>query len=242
MADAPPVNEAFLREVDEAVRQDRMLGIWQRFGRWIMVAVVLGLALFGGWLWWDHHSKQESGEMAEKAQEMLRSASTGQMPAAQTIGSLKQASQPGYQAVALLAEAGMAAQKGDTAGAATLYGAIAANADLAQPYRDLASLRKVALQFDQMQPQAVIEALKPLAVEGNPWFPSAAEMSAIAYMKMGKKDVAGTLFAAVAKDKSAPSALRSRAGQMAGLLGVDALIMEEDANEPRGSGNAATAE
>lgn len=230
MAEAPPVNEAFLREVDDAVRQDRIFGIWSRFGRWIVAVVLTGLALFGGWLWWDHHSRQVSGEMAEKAQEVLKSAAAGHMPDAQALGTLKDASQPGYRAIALLTEAGMTAQKGDTAKAAALYGTIAANTDIAQPYRDLATVRKVALGFDRMPPQAVIDTLKPLAVEGNPWFGSAAEMSAIAYMKMGKKDVAGALFAAIAKDKDAPATLRSRARQMAGLLGVDALTMEEEAN------------
>lgn len=230
MADAPPVNEAFLREVDEAVRQDRMIGIWQRFGRWIVVAVVVGLAAFGGWLWWDHHSKQVSGETAEKAQDVLRSAATGQAPDAAALGVLKGANQPGYRAAALLTEAGAAAQKGDVAKAIALYGAIAGNEAIAQPYRDLATVRKVALGFEQMQPQAVIDTLKPLAVAGNPWFGSAGEMSAIAYMKMGKKDVAGAVFAAIAKDKTVPATVRSRARQMAGLLGVDALLTEEDAN------------
>ncbi|RXR30531.1 tetratricopeptide repeat protein [Sphingobium fluviale] len=207
-----------------------MIGIWQRFGRWIVVAVVVGLAAFGGWLWWDHHSKQVSGETAEKAQDVLRSAATGQAPDAAALAVLKGASQPGYRAAALLTEAGVTAQKGDVAKAIALYGAIAGNEDIAQPYRDLATVRKVALGFEQMQPQAVIDTLKPLAVAGNPWFGSAGEMSAIAYMKMGKKDVAGAVFAAIAKDKTVPATVRSRARQMAGLLGVDALLTEEDAN------------
>lgn len=230
MAETPPVNEAFLREVDEAVRQDRLLGVWQRFGRWIVVAVVVGLAAFGAWLWWDHHSKQVSGEVAEKAQEALRSAAAGRTPDPATIGALKGAGQPGYRAVGLLTEAGVTAQKGDAAKAARLYAAIAADGKVAQPYRDLATVRRVALEFDTLAPQAVIDTLKPLAVEGNPWFGSAGEMSAIAYMKMGKKDVAGALFAAIAKDDGVPATLRSRARQMAGLLGVDAGAMEEDAN------------
>lgn len=230
MAETPPVNEAFLREVDEAVRQDRIFGFWKRFGRWIAAGVAAGLIALAGWLWWDHNSKEESGEIAEKAQSVLRSAGNRHTPDAQALATLKDARQPGYRAVASLTEAGVAAQKGDTAKAASLYGAIAANDEIAQPWRDLATIRKVALELDKMPPQAVIDTLKPLAVEGNPWFGSAAEMSAIAYMKMGKKDVAGALFAAIAKDKNVPETLRSRARQMAALLGVDMLAMEESAH------------
>jgi hypothetical protein len=42
-------------------------------------------------------------------------------------------------------------------------------------------------------------------------------------MKMRKPDLAGPLFAAMAKDASVPQSIRSRARQMAGLLGVDAV-------------------
>lgn len=240
MAETPPTNEAFFREVDDAVRQDRLLGFWTRFGRWIAGAVVVGLAVFGGWLYWQHESKQRSGEVAEKAYEMLRTVSTGGKADADALKQLAAADQPGYRVLAALTRAGIAARDGKTDEAAKLYGQIAGNAELAQPYRDLATVRQIALNFDKLPPQAVVDRLRPLAVEGNPWFGSAGEMTAIAYMKMGKKDVAGPIFAAIAKDESVPGTLRSRARQMAGLLGVDAVTVEEDGNAETGTGNAAS--
>jgi hypothetical protein len=70
----------------------------------------------------------------------------------------------------------------------------------------------------------VIARLKPLAKPGNPWFGSAGELVAMAYLKEGKKDLAGPLFAAIAKDEDAPKSMRSRARQMAGVLGYDAVV------------------
>lgn len=199
------------------------MGFWNRYGLIIGVVVVLGLAAFGGWLYWSHHSKEASGAVAEQAQDVLQTLANGGNPNAQKLAALEQADQPGYRAMALLAKAGQLAQQGKTKEAAKSYGDIAANAELEKPYRDLALVRQVALNFEDMQPQQVVNALKPLAVEGNPWFGSAGEMTAIAYMKMGKKDLAGPLFASVAKDVGVPATLRSRARQMAGLLGVDAV-------------------
>lgn len=230
MAQKPPANEALLREVDEAVRQDRLMGFWRRFGWWIVAAVVLGLAAFGGWLYWNHHQKQESGAIAEKAQEIIRTAAQGKTPDAKALEEIASAPQPGYRALAMLTMAGQAAEAGDVKRAAQLYGEMAADDTLAQPYRDLATIRRVAVSFEDMKPQQVIDTLKPLAVEGNPWFGSAGEMTAIAYMKMGKKDVAGPIFAAIAKDGQVPETLRARARQMAGLMGIDAVETEEDAN------------
>jgi hypothetical protein len=84
-------------------------------------------------------------------------------------------------------------------------------------------VRSTALEFDTLRPQAVIDRLKPFAVAGNPWFGSAGEMSAMAYLKLGRKQEAARIFAAMAKDQKVPESIRTRSVQMAGSLGVDAL-------------------
>lgn len=239
MAESPYSNEAFFREVDDAVRQERLEGFWVRHGRWVAGGVVAGLLLLGGGLYWDHHRREVSGEVGEKAVDLLQTAAQGGRPDARALDDLAQAGQPGYRAMALLTRAGVAAQKGDVKQAAGLYGQIAANDDLPQPYRDLATIRQVALNFEQMTPQQVVDKLKPLAVSGNPWFGSAGEMTAIAYMKMGKKNLAGPIFAAIAKDGQAPQTLRARARQMAGLLGIDAVDTDGAAANGNGEGDDA---
>src|SRR3546814_17020434 len=75
---------------------------------------------------------------------------------------------------------------GDNKAAIAQYKAIAADTRLAPPFRDLALIRQTALEFDTLQPQEVVDRLKPLATEGNPWFGSAGEMVAIAYMTLRK--------------------------------------------------------
>jgi hypothetical protein len=159
---------------------------------------------------------------------VLDAVSRSAAPDAKKLEALGDAGQPGYRAMALLSKAAMASQKGDVKTAAKLYGEIAANEDLARPYRDLGTVRQVALGFDEMTPQQVVDRLKPLAIEGAPWFGSAGEMTAIAYMKMRKPELAGPIFAAIARDEKAPETLRSRARQMAGLLGVDAVDTDTD--------------
>ena len=47
--------------------------------------------------------------------------------------------------------------------------------------------------------------------------------SSMAYLKQGKTNLAGPLFAAIAKDDDVPQTLRSRTRQLAGLLGYDAV-------------------
>lgn len=223
MALTPQNSEAFMREVDDAVRQDRLLSFWSRFGRWIAIAVVLVLALFGGWLYWQHHSKTQAEAVSEDMDRLVETAVGGGTPDAKQIDALIDADQPGFRASARLVQAGAAARKGDGKAAIALYKAMVEDSKLDQPYRDLALVRQTALEFDALKPQQIVDRLKPLAVEGAPWFGSAGEMVAIAYMKMDKRDLAGPMFAAIAKDGNVPETIRSRARQMAGLLGVDAV-------------------
>lgn len=229
MAETPYSQDALLREVDDAVRQDELFGFWRRYGKAVAIIVAAGLVAFGGWLFWNHHRQQSSGEVAEQAQELVDAAAGGGSPDAAKLKALGDASQPGYRATAKLIEAAELAKKGDVKGASALYGQINADSSLAQPYRDVALLRQIAITFDTLQPQQIVDKLKPLAVEGGPWFGSAGEMTAIAYMKMGKKNLAGPIFAAISRDEQTPASLRSRARQMAGLLGVDAVDVESSA-------------
>jgi hypothetical protein len=74
-----------------------------------------------------------------------------------------------------------------------------------------------------------------------------ADSVAMAQLEAGNKAEAGRLFADVSKDEEQPETLRSRARQMAGLLGVDAivdvekLLEDEEVVASGGNGGAALA-
>jgi len=119
--------------------------------------------------------------------------------------------------------AGILTQQNKPADAQKAFAAIAADDKAPQPYRDLATIREVALGFEAMPADQVVARLKPLAVPGKPFFGNAGELLGVAYMKQNRNDLAGPLFAAISRDKTVPDSLRRRARQMAGLLGVDAV-------------------
>jgi len=223
LALTPAQNEALIREVDDAVRQDDLHNFWSRYGRLLIVVIAMGLAVFGGYLLWQNRQQEQAAASAERFSQVLAGLAANKVdePA---LAELSHASQLGYKAAALLTQAGIAGAKGDRKAAIATLGTIAGDASLPQPYRDLATVRKTALEFDSLPPQTAIDRLKPLAEAGNPWFGSAGEMTALAYLKLGKPDLAGALFAAIAGDANVPRTIQTRAVQMASLLGVDAKI------------------
>jgi hypothetical protein len=224
LAVPPTTEEAFLREVDEELRRDTLQGFWNQWGKKLIGLLVIGLLLFGGWLWWQERALANSGREGEELSLAVEELSGGNNEAATKIfEKLKTSEVPGHRALSKLAIAGLAYQKEDLKSAVAGYDAVANDSKLDAPWRDVATIRKTAAQFDTIKPEEVVARLKPLAVSGNPWFGSAGEMTAIAYLRMGKPELAGKLFAEISKDEQVPESIRSRAVQMAGTLGVDAV-------------------
>ena len=65
MAIKPVSNETFYREVDEELRRDQMAGFWKRYGRWMVVGVVLLLAAIAGFLYWQQHKQEKAAGQGE---------------------------------------------------------------------------------------------------------------------------------------------------------------------------------
>ncbi|MGR6327466.1 tetratricopeptide repeat protein [Sphingomonas sp. XXL09] len=231
MALTPNTNEAFLREVDDEVRRDQLLSFWERYGRWLIGAIVLALALFGGVLYWQHRRSMAAGVEGEKLQTAFDSLAADQpAKAGPALSELAGSSHDGYRALAKFTQGDILLQKNDLKSAAAKFAEVANDNGVAQPFRDLALVRQTSAEFDTLKPQVVIERLRPLAVAGNPWFGSAGEMVAIAYINSGRRDLAATLFSQIAKGQDVPESLRQRAVQMASVLGNDASAAADTAN------------
>lgn len=215
-------NESFLREVDENLRRDQARDLAKKYGGWLIAAVVLFLAGVAGWLYWQQYQQKQSEAQSEQLMKIYTQIGAGQAKAAQpSLQGLEDAHNSVVRTLAHLTEAAIALDDNDRATALAKFNAVANDSHAPQPYRDLALIRVIGLQFDQMKPDDVISKLQPLTKPGEPWFATAGELTAMAYLKQGNKNAAGKLFAAIAADNSAPPTVRSRSAQIAGTLGAD---------------------
>jgi hypothetical protein len=223
LAQPPEHNETFLREVDENLRRDQLRDFGKKYGGWLIAAVVLFLVASGGFIYWQQYKIQRSERQVEQLADIFRSIGTGaSVTAPQQLDDLSKSGSKAVRATALFTRAALALQQNDAKLATAKYREIAGDSSLPAPYRDAALIRQTALEFDALQPQQVIARLQPLAKPGQPWFGTAGEMTAMALIKQGQSAQAAQLFLAIAKDTSVPDAIRARAVQIAGTLGVDA--------------------
>lgn len=223
MALPPDSSEIFLREVDENLRRDQLRDFSKKYGGWMVAAIILFLLASGGFIYWQNYKLQRSERHVEQLSQIFKDIGAGDPTS--TLPKLDELSKSGSKAVratALFTRAAVAIQENDLKLATAKYAQIAADGGLPQPYRDAAVIRQTALEFDSLKPEQVIARLQPLTKPGNPWFGSAGEMTAMALIKQDKKAEAAQLFAAIAKDKTVPDAIRDRSIQIAGSLGGDA--------------------
>lgn len=216
--------EALLREVDDAVRQDDLASFGQRYGRTLAVGAGVLLLGFGGYLFWQDRQDVARERQSETLVTALDQLQAGNLAAAASgVEAVAQDGAPGPNAGARLLQAGAAAEQGNAVDAAARLRALAGDSSAPKALRELAQIRLVALQFDTMDKGQVIAQLGPFARADSPWFGSAGELIAMAYLEQGKRAEAGRLFADIARTDAVPDPIRSRARQMAGVLGVDAI-------------------
>ena len=219
MAVTPKTDETFLREVDEELRRDQMVGVWKQYGRLIVGAVVGGLLLFGAYLGWTAWSRSQAEAEALKLQGAYDAVAAGNAQAAAApVDDLAANGKPGYQAIARMLQANRLLDAGKAKEAAAKFAEVAADTSLGQPLRDLATIRQTLIEYDALQPQAIIDRLRPLATKDSAWLGSAGEMTAVAYLRLNNATEARKMYKMIAENDNVPQPFRERASQAMATL------------------------
>jgi hypothetical protein len=206
------------REIDEELRRDNLLKLWSRYGRYIIAVAVLALAIAGGIAAWRDHQVSERRAQSTRYAAALALARNGKEADAVKVFAAIAKEGGGYAVLASFEEAALLAKSGDHQAAAAAYERIAAEGGLDPSFRGLATLLSVMQGMPETDPQQTIDRLSPLTESGNPWRPSALELTALARLKSGDKTGALDIYKSLADDLAAPPSLRARAAEMATAL------------------------
>jgi hypothetical protein len=206
------------REVDEELRRDNLLKLWSRYGRYVVAAAVGVLLVAGGIAAWRNHQLSERRAQATHYAGALALAQAGKPADATKVLAAIAEEGGGYGLLASFEEAGLLAKSGNRKAAIALYDRIAAAPGTNPEFSGLAVLLAVMQRMSDGDPQAAIARLAPLTAAGDPWRPSALELTAIARLEAGDKKRALDLYKGLADDLTAPRSLRARAAEMAAAL------------------------
>ncbi len=67
----------FIREIEEELRRDRLVKLWERYGHYAVGAAVLIVALTAGWRGWDWYQTREGIKAGSRFEAALGLAESG---------------------------------------------------------------------------------------------------------------------------------------------------------------------
>ncbi len=206
------------REIEDELRRDNLLKLWQRYGKHVIAVAVLALVVAGGVVGWRNYQASERRAQGARYSSALALVREGKAAEAAKLFGLLAQEGGGYSLLARFGEAEMLVRSGDRKAAIVVYDQLAGGSGTDPEFRDLAVLLSVMSGLPDGDPKAAVERLQPLTVSGNPWRASALDLTAAAKLKSGDRSGALEIYKELSDDLSAPQGLRARAAEMAAAL------------------------
>jgi hypothetical protein len=206
------------REIDEDLRRDRMVKLWQRYGRFVIgaaVLIVVATAAVVAWRDWQRRQDEALGLQYAQATAL---AQTDAAKAVNEFGKLAADGGTGYATLARLEAAVLKTKGSDKAGGLAALQTIAADGGVEQPYRNLAAILAAFYGVDDEPTAEFVSRLQPLTSVQSPWRFSALELTALSQLKSGDKPAALKSYQQLADDLEAPQSLRARATEIVAAL------------------------
>jgi hypothetical protein len=211
--------DSLAREIDEELRREQLLKLWERYGVYAIAAAVLVVAGIGGYQYYEH--RRAAAAEAAGASLIAATREAGQSKNAEAQKALEgiAANAPsGYALIARLRLAAAERDAGKTAEAAAAFEAIAKESSVDPLLTDYAQLQAAMLRLDSASWTDMQNRLNGLAADGNAWRFSARELLGLAAQKAGKTDAARAEFARLLSDRGTPPGIAERARIMLAML------------------------
>lgn len=207
-------------EVDEEVRKDKSLELWNVYGKYVIAASVGVIVITAGVVGWKNYTlsqSQQLGAQFESANKLVAEAKFDE--ASEAFAALAANSNEGYQALAQLRQARALIAAGKGAEGVAVYDALAASdADI-----EFVAAAKVLAGYYLLNNGSTDEVrarISGMETAGNIWAASVQELLALAALKDGKTDDAVKLLSDLKADADAPRGVKARAEQMLLALGI----------------------
>lgn len=204
--------DAFLREIDEEVRRERLLKLWDKYGVYVLSgAAAIVLAVFG-WKWYESERLSSAARAGAQFVEVTKLISEGKNQQANDgFEQIAKEGPTGYAQLAQLRLAAAARKAGKTDEAVRIYEALAANGSADSLLRGFAQLQIATLKVDTASWTEMQNQLTDLVKEDSSWKYSARELMGLAAFKAGKLDEARKVFTELLASADTPATIRQRA-------------------------------
>lgn len=209
------MSDAFIREVDEDLRQKQLTDLWKRFGKFVIgiavgiVVIVAGRAIY---------SAVNESKFTEQADAYAEAILKNDAQATAALNEIIAADVDGYEILATFKKVEIALAAEDKLGAITILDEFIATASVPELYKTIANVQAAILQVDSASVDDVRARLS-LILNGDTNFKYiAAEIVALAELNAGDHEAAATRLEGLLANDEAPGSIKNRAEQYLSVI------------------------
>lgn len=211
--------DSFVQEVDESLRQDRVLQFFKRYGLHILggfAAIIIGVA---GWMFWQNQQREAARAQSDEFVAALNMARDGNLEGAKAEFERMSSEGPqAYRVMSLMQRAAILQGEGDLEASIAMFDE-AAEAARDPLMRQTAQLRAAYIAADTQDFAALQTRLQPLVdAEGRISY-LARELLAIEAWEAGENDLARRTLETLTLAFDAPQEVQQRAQLALAVLG-----------------------
>lgn len=204
--------DSFISEVSDEIRRDKLYAFFKKY-LWVFIALVIFIV---GGAAVNEYLKNKKETTAQAIGEALLAAQASNDAGA--FGEIASGDSPAA-VLAKLDQASVLAFDGQAGAAATILDAISSDGDVLPLYRDLALLKSVMINGENMSAADLDGALSSLTSVGAPFRLLAIEQRAIVNIRNGDTTAALNDLSDIIGDSNATQDLRNRAQELTISIG-----------------------
>lgn len=211
-------DDQIFREVDEDVKRERWLALWNQYGRFVTGLIIVVIAATGGIVLWQNYREGKQIDLSERFTAAIElAADERSTEALAALDGIADAG-GGYGMLAQFRQAVLLTEAGDSDAAIEIYRAISETNDFDDSYRDMSVLLMAMTWLSADAPAAnsgeIRERLAALVDDSNPFRYTSQELDAAIALAEGDLAGATSRFTALVDDPETPLGLRQRAAEL----------------------------
>lgn len=211
--------DAFIREIDEELKNEKLKRIWDKYGLLIIIFVTLAVFAAVSFETFKAWQDRRNQEMSNTFAYALNLQNQGRFAEAdEVLTSLVDADKGVYSNIAEMQKVNLLLEQNQTEKALSLLQDICNNEDFNPQIRDVALIKLASYKLENAPAQEIKDLLTPLLEQQSLWNLTAKELLAMLAVREKDYSQAIDLYQEISSAPKAPETMKARAVDMINVL------------------------
>ncbi len=211
--------DAFIREIDEELKNEHLKKLWDKYGLFIILFVVIAISAavsFETFKSWQEKRNQEFSDAYAYALNLQNQGRYAE--AMEVLNNLTKAKKGIYSDVAEIQKANVLLERGKVTEALALLEKVTADKDFNPQMKDVAVIKLASFKLDYAPSDEIKTMLNPFVAQESTWTNIAKEMLAMLAVRDNDLETAKNLYQEISVAQNTSDTLKARAQDMLNVL------------------------